>query len=270
VIALVTTLALAAAPRGLTSTFPAEGITHVALSQGAGSVHVRTDAGVGMIEAIGVPLQWDEGCAVDAQQSEEKIRLTVDDPPGLKTCHVDWTIVLPPTVAVTLAQRSGVVKIEGLSARLDVDLGNGDVVLTDVTGPLAATLGMGGLSGNFSGREATVRVGKGGVHLEGLIHPVDIEVGLGNIGLTYGLAPRGEVNATTGAGQVTVLLPPATPVAVLWERVIGPKRIELTEDANAPTRLTLGAGVGNVLVDDLNSERGRKRARVDRSADDLR
>jgi hypothetical protein len=270
VILLTAAVALSAAPRGLSSAFPAEGVTRFALRQGGGSVLVEADPNAGMVEAIGTPTQWEEGCAVDATQQAEHVQVTVVDPPGMRTCRVDWRVVLPPGVQVSIDTGQGGVHLRALEGEVGVRIGTGDLVLEDVTGEIQVKLGTGGVQGNFSGRSGTFEVGKGGVHLDGLLHPVRATVGLGNIGLTYGLAPRGEVTASTGAGAITVLLPPDSPVAVLWGRALGPKRVLLPENEAAPTRLSLSAGVGSVLVDDLTSERGLKRAHVRRREGDLR
>ncbi len=256
--------ALAGTTAGLSRSFPAEGITEISLEQSGGSVQVVTDPGIGLVEALGAPTQWEEGCLVDAQQHEHRIHIEVRHSAGRKSCRVDWRLVVPPDVSLTLRLGGGGAQVTGLSGPLDIELASGDLVLEDVTGDLRARVGTGAVRGNFSGRVAAVEVATGGVHLEGMIHPLDVAVGLGNIGLTWGLAPRGQTRAITGAGSLTLLLPPATPVTLIWERTIGPRKVMLPEDDNASTRFVVGAGIGSVLVDDLASERGRKRARVRR------
>ena len=139
------------------------------------------------------PLDGKDGqCTFIAEQTDQNVRMAVEKKPGPgATCTVHWQPLLPSGADLDVKVGQGMVHINGHSSRLKADLGNGDLTLAGVTGDVGVRIGQGQLTGTAHPKTLVVALGQAGVHLDGLIRPAEVQAGIGNIELSWIVAPPG-------------------------------------------------------------------------------
>jgi hypothetical protein len=129
-----------------------------------------------------------------------------------RTYVVDYDITVPSDLLPTIIQGNGTIRLEGLSANVDVKNGNGDVKLIDVAGSSWVAVGNGEISAWTylpDGGKIVHTIGNGAIYLS--VQPevsawFGAKVGNGTISVTgldlHGMVakPR-EVYGTLGAGS---------------------------------------------------------------------
>ncbi|MFE0625979.1 hypothetical protein ACFW3D_03325 [Streptomyces sp. NPDC058864] len=127
-------------------------------------------------------------------------------------CRVDYTVTVPAATPVT------------------VRLGNGDVDVEGVTGPVDLTTRNGGVRGAALGaREATLKSENGTVEA------------------AFAAAPR-DVDAGTGNGAVTVVVPAGRSYDVRAAAAVGMREVSVPADPSSPHRITATTRTGVVTV----------------------
>ncbi len=169
--------------RSLNASYPASGIRQVAIKAGAGDITIV--ASLNPTVAVDVSLTPRRGgifaSLVQAEQEVDKatlesttsdhvLTLTVTPTGKDRRFEEDWTVHMPPDLAVALKLGVGNVTIQGLGGGMDLDVGVGD---TTVTAPA------------------------GDVHLK---------LGVGDADLTAPAAMYGPVKASGGIGDATILV----------------------------------------------------------------
>lgn len=246
---LAASTASAAPPsRGFQEQFPAEAIARFDLEIPAGDIHIRAERVVGLVTVDATPVTWPEGCTVDIGQDADRAWTRMTQNTLLRSCRLDVAVTVGMDTVLLVRVGQGNVRITNLGGALTADLGAGDVLLEDVSGPVDVEMGSGQLEGSFSGPRLHAQVGSGGVHLAGLRAPVSVEIGLGNIDLTYSEAPAGRIDARVGTGSIKILLPPDTDVRTELSLGLGSKRVHLPETSEAITEIHATTAVGRILV----------------------
>jgi DUF4097 and DUF4098 domain-containing protein YvlB len=125
-------------------------------------------------------------------------------------CSVDYTVVAPASVALDLDSGNGRILVRGTDAPIALHSGNGHVVLTDVAGPVRASAGNGWLEGRDL-RSTDVEASTGNGHLDldfaVPVHRVRAHTGNGWAEVHVPDLPGAyRVDATTGNGSRTVAI----------------------------------------------------------------
>ncbi len=144
------------ASRTLEEELPVEGARTVVLDAAVGDVTVRGVEGDTIRVTVelrprkgrffGSRREGDEQVArteLEVKRSGAKLRLSLDWPSGDPLFEADWSIELPPSLAVNVDLGVGDVLVEGLAGDLDVDSGVGDVTVAAADGDVAVDLGVG-------------------------------------------------------------------------------------------------------------------------------
>ncbi len=236
------------------ASFPAEAIETFTFQQSAGAVLFKVDPNIGMIEINGEPDSWDEqGCGIDMGQDGDKawLKLLTEHASVIRSCKANWDVTIPPGVNLKIEFDNGDATFEGpYNGDMKVVLGAGDLTFERATGALDITMGGGQLTGAYTGTDIAIKGSSGGIHLTEMVTPVAIEIGLGNIELSYAKAPIGELELRTGTGAITVRLPAFTPVQTEL-RGVGPKKVKVPKGSTAKTRIKATVGVGKILIEPL-------------------
>ena len=250
----ITLLAATAIAGPFDRRFPAEAVETFTFEMSAGAVLFKVDPNIGMVEIHGKPDNWDEqGCGIDMglDDGHAWLKLHTEHASVIRACKANWDITLPPHVDLSIDFNNGDASLDGpFTGDMKVVLGAGDLTFVSASGALDVTLGGGQLEGAYTGTALTIRGSQGGVHLTEMVAPVDIEIGLGNIDLSYAMAPIGELVLRTGTGGITVRMPAFTPVQTEL-RGVGPKKVKLPKGSNAKTIIKASTGVGKILIEPL-------------------
>lgn len=162
---------------------------------------------------------------IQMQEQDGGIAIKTEKPFSLSNASVDLEIVAPADARLDLRLGAGKVEIEGLNNGIVVDNGAGNVTIADATGSIQADSGAGSLD------------------LRGVAGPVRLQTGAGSI--DYQGAPEGECRFESGAGSITLLLPPDLGAELDLETGIGDIDIEFVVDGQVTGRKVSGTiGVG--------------------------
>lgn len=151
--------------------------------------------------------------------SPGEILLKTDHPKGgpSLTYTVDYSVVVPQNLAVTVLIGNGSVDLDGATGGVAITTGNGTIRTLNVIGNMALVAGNGGISGR-----ATLRSGS----------TVRMEAGNGNVQLLIPASTSAIVEAATGTGVITVA------------------GLSLSEKTQSQNTLSgrLGDGAGNIVL----------------------
>jgi hypothetical protein len=209
----------AAAQRVLTDIVPVDGIDAVRLTNGVGDV-VITAAEVpeitvdvtliprrgGLFSSYRKAEQEVESARLSRNVANRRLELEVECDGGEPHFEAQWVVVVPARVALELAAGVGDVTIRGAAAGVEIELGVGD---------------------------ATVEVSDG---------PVKLELGVGDATVRGPVTRFGEVTASGGVGDATVV---AAGQQVTGEGMVGR---ETTWRGDGPHSIELEIGVGDARV----------------------
>ncbi|GAA0929062.1 DUF4097 family beta strand repeat-containing protein [Nonomuraea longicatena] len=143
------------------------------------------------------------------QVNGEWLRLDYECPHG--TCSVSYRVEVPKGTQVKPETGSGDITLRGLTGRIEVTAGSGEVE--------ASGLGAG---------ETTA------------------ETGSGNMEFKYGAVP-GDVDLRTGSGNISVTVPDAS-YDITTDTGSGDTRVDVAQDPAAPSKIAVETGSGNIRV----------------------
>ncbi|GAA1243838.1 DUF4097 family beta strand repeat-containing protein [Prauserella halophila] len=215
------------------------GVGRIELDKGPGNVTIRA----GDVEAATVTetktYRWGGG---DPAFEHRDDVLTLPDC-GM-WCTTSYEIVVPRGVAVSGEIGSGDLEISGAES-LDVEVGSGDARVSDVEGDARLDAGSGESELTSIGGAVTVDVGSGGIIGRGLDGPVRAETGSGGIDLA--LARPASVTASTGSGDISVMVPRGG-YRLEGDSGSGSREIGVDTSPDAQHTLSLDTGSGDVTV----------------------
>jgi hypothetical protein len=224
-------------------------VTEVVIGEGSGDVVVRTSARTDT--AISRVVRY------RGAQPKTAYRLTggslaVDTDCG-DNCSVSYTIDSPPGVTVRGATRSGDIALTDIAAA-DVRAGSGDITVRNATGAVTARTSSGSIRLSDVKGTVTATAESGDVEALGLGGTTDAQAGSGDVnldfatGATGGAATTVGVKARTTSGDITVAVPADSPFTISAATGSGDENIGVTSVPNAPNRLDLQAGSGDIFV----------------------
>ena len=198
-------------------------------------------------------------------------RLTVQTPREmpLRTVPLAVTVTAPTNSTVTARAGSADVTVDGVTARLDVTTGSGelrvqrcegpaevrtgsgDVRLGSVVGALRARTGSGGVDVIALDGAGTVHTGSGDIRIGAVSDDLQARTGSGD--LTVGDATAGHLELTTGSGQLRVGIHTGVLAEIDMSSGSGQARSELPfgtppADSSAPLRVRGRTGSGDAVV----------------------
>lgn len=137
-------------------------------------------------------------------------------PVGAIWCNVDFTVVMPADIPLTVDGANGSVTVRGMVAAIDVDSDNGSVSLEDLTGEVRASTDNGRLVGRrLSSTRVVASTDNGRVELSFVDPPdsVDAESDNGRIEIVVPddeVAYRVEMSTSNGSTDTAVRTDPAS------------------------------------------------------------
>ncbi|MEV0197958.1 DUF4097 family beta strand repeat-containing protein [Nonomuraea sp. NPDC050691] len=188
-------------------------VARLQVKSGAGDVAITEYDGSAV--RVTETLQWRESKPKTTHKVEgDTLMLTYtcdDGRSSWRSCHVNYKVEVPKSLAVTVKNGSGDITLRSLTGATEVSTGSGDV---DGTG-LAA-------------KSTIAEAGSGGIELKYVTAPdsVQVDAGSGDIGLRV---PDGSYAVTVKTGS-------------------GDEAISVKDDDASPHKLTLEAGSGDITV----------------------
>ncbi|MEV5988299.1 DUF4097 family beta strand repeat-containing protein [Streptomyces sp. NPDC052051] len=144
-----------------------------------------------------------------------------------KDCGIDYTVKVPAGLPVTGGTSDGGLTLTGTGA-VDVHTSNGQIAVTDATGPVKLRTSNGGVD---------VKGGKGG----------DIDTQTSNGEVTIRTAVPENIKARTSNGSLTVTAPPAK-YRISADTSHGDKNMDFDNDPAGTYRLDLSTTNGDLTV----------------------
>lgn len=202
---------------------PAPGRLYVEVA--SGSVRVDTHAEPTTIVDVEGPRAEEVSVGQDGDQ------VAVVTPRGRfgmleQTVHV--TVRAPEGVQVVVRCGSATTQVGGAFGRLAAKSGSGDITVDGGTGPVLVESGSGSLRIGHVGAELQAKSGSGPVHVSCLTSPAVVRTGTGSLTVEESTADlhwssgcghlrvdearRGAISFRTATGDVSVGVPPGTPV----------------------------------------------------------
>ena len=217
--------------------FAADKVKKIQVENGAGNVLIAGKKGSdARVESK--KIKWDDRCVLDVILVNDKlqVRATVKNQLGQRSsdCQVDLSITIPSETKVDV----------------DVNLGAGGLHIVDVQGELSTILGSGELKvENYVGKKITVQSGNGDVTLDGNFTDGDIQVGKGNIRMTYRNAPAtGSLKLNTGYGDATLFFPKDAKIKTEFQAGMGHVSNELGDTSRATYSVSMQTGKGELAI----------------------
>ncbi|GAA5101548.1 DUF4097 family beta strand repeat-containing protein [Haloechinothrix salitolerans] len=141
-------------------------------------------------------------------------------------CDVSYEVVVPLDTTVDGKVDSGSVDLEGI-AEADLKVNSGDVVLTDVDGPVQLDVDSGSVSGT------------------GLVGSLDADVDSGNVELTFVEPP--DVTADIDSGNIELTVPDV-PYRVTSNVDSGNEEIDVPTDPDSEHLMEFDVDSGNLVI----------------------
>jgi hypothetical protein len=163
-------------------------------------------------------------------------------------CHASVTVRVPPGTPVQVSSGSGDVSASGLSGRVQVAASSGDLSVSDLSGHTDLSTGSGDVDAQGLSGTASLETSSGDIEATGLRSgTVRARTGSGDVDLFFSAAPAG-VDADTGSGDVSVLVPRGGPYNVDAETSSGDRVVNVATDSQAGKVLRARTGSGDVSV----------------------
>ncbi|MBK9181243.1 MAG: DUF4097 family beta strand repeat protein [Acidimicrobiales bacterium] len=228
------------------TTVVTEPIAGVVVETGAGTVTVagseRTDVQVRVRERY-LFVRPDVELSLEGGQLRMRLRC----PRLVPLCSADVLVEGPSALAVEVRGGSDDVAVRGVSGRVDVRTGPGDVEATDIDRSLLVQAGSGDVSVRGLAGDAELSTGSGDLIGSDLTSPsFSGSVGSGQVTLAF-VAPPTDVGVRVGAGDVEVRLP-GGPYAVDATSGNGQVDVRVPTDPAAPASVAVRTGSGDVAV----------------------
>lgn len=198
-----------------TTAFPVDQVAAVDIANDNGSITITA----GDVDEIVVTADVDDGWrTTDVSQAVVDGVLEVrGDCPALGAiwCNVDFTVIMPADVPLTVDGANGSVTVRGMLAAIDVDSDNGSVLLEDLTGDVRASTDNGRLVGRrLSSATVVASTDNGRVELSFVDPPdsVDAETDNGRIEIVVpddDVAYRVDLSSGNGSTDTSVRTDPA-------------------------------------------------------------
>jgi hypothetical protein len=127
---------------------------------------------------------------------------------GRHTPRADFTIEVPPGIALHLGTARGNVEVAGATAAVRTSTGRGEVRVGSGAGPVAASSGSGTVKVHDAHAPVEASTGTGNVAVSTSRGPVTASTGTGNVDVNIAALPDGsEVKLQSGTGNVALSLP---------------------------------------------------------------
>lgn len=235
-------------------TFSAKDVSKILVKNQQGAVDVVAVSG----DTIRVKInktKWADGCHFDSKIMGRGLNLISKSTGGFfgPNCGADIKVEVPKTIRTKIKTGSGNISVLGLQDKVEFATGSGDVKI-EGTGPAAikGETGSGSIYAKSSSGKVEFETGSGDIEITDLAsetEEVEAEVGSGDIRISYREKPvRGKVEASSGSGDITVSVPKATKVRTNLKTGSGEVKQYVAHDDNAPFRVSMRAGSGNVTL----------------------
>lgn len=145
-------------------------------------------------------------------------------------CDVDFTVWVPPGMAVDASSGSGDVTVRNLAADLRLNTGSGDISLDGGRGSLLARTGSGEITGTRLDADSA-----------------DVHTGSGDASLDFARAPH-HVRAKAGSGEVDITVPGHDRYRVSVDTGSGDEDVSVVQDPAATRVIQAETGSGDVTV----------------------
>jgi DUF4097 and DUF4098 domain-containing protein YvlB len=213
--------------------FEAKGLTRVSVENTSGQVSISATDGA-KASVVATKIKFSDQCKMTLNRSDNRLMIKVEKTSGLLSkgeCEVDFQVKVPKAVDLDLITGSGNLTIQGIQGDLVFKLGSGDV------------------SANGRFRNIDGKSGSGRIALKGLIGGGELKTGSGDIDLSFATASlKGEFDLKTGSGNATVQFPKGAKVKTSFEAGSGGLSNELGDHPDAPFKLSMKAGSGNLKI----------------------
>ena len=156
---------------------------------------------------------------------------------------ISYEIVVPAATTVKAKTGSGSVRIDDISAPVDVHTGSGSIRLENIGGPVTSRAGSGSISADGVAGAFEAHTGSGSISLtQAAPGDVDVSTGSGSSSLR-GIA--GSVRASAGSGRITVEGSPDGD----WDLHTGSGGVRLSLPDDASFNLDAESNSGGIEID---------------------
>lgn len=216
----------------LTQEFDIAGLKGLEIDAHSGSVMIQASSDQ-KVKVVATKKDFSEKCRLTMEKKDDEIEINVKKT-GLFSraeCEVDFEIQVPRMVDLDVEMGSGNLTVRGVEGELDFKVGSGQVTADGVF------------------RKVDGKSGSGDLSIRGLSGGGELKAGSGNIDLTFATSNlKGEMDIKTGSGNATVSLPKGTSVNSNLKAGSGTMTNEMKNDPNAPFKVSMKAGSGNLII----------------------
>jgi hypothetical protein len=146
------------------------------------------------------------------------------------TCTTAIDVELPPEVRIIVLSDQGDVSADGIRSGGELTANGGDLMISDVGGSFTLTAAAGSIKGT-----------------DLIAEDVTANATVGAIDLTFSGAPT-TVTASTGEGDITIMLPPSVAYFVNASSDRGTVQVDVPEESASLYMITAHADVGDVGI----------------------
>lgn len=211
-------------------------IKKLVVENGNGNLDISTHSGKDLVVTLEKRDFNAKNCKLILKQSGTELLLKVDrDNDGFFAgdCEVDFQVQVPEASRIDYA----------------LNLGSGNLKLTDLTGELNFDLGAGNVSASgLSVDSMNGKSGAGNVDLKGTVGSGELNLGVGNATVILTGTKTGFLNIKTGTGNAVVNIPKDASVSANVTSGLGNITNQVTNSAEASYKVSVTAGIGNATL----------------------
>jgi hypothetical protein len=178
-------------------------------------------------------------------------QLTLGDPAcGSADCAVDFTVIVPSAVDVTVDTQGGPASVSAISGATgtSVNTDGGAAMIRQVTGPLTVSTGGGPLIMNDVAGPLRADTAGGSLTAQGITAATaTLDTGGGPAQVAFSAAPKAVTMNTDGGPAI--LRVPGGPYALTADSAGGPELIGIATDPSARASLTISSGGGPLQLE---------------------
>ncbi len=181
--------------------------------------------------------KWATHCKLEINQEGDKVKVSVNNQKSnlrftKDECQVDFKIIVPTKLNITVNNGSGNVDINNVRGEFDFAIGSGNLQME-----------------KCEALKIEAKIGSGDLILDGSITKANIKVGSGNLKLIYKELPStGELQIRSGSGDTTVLLPKDSKIKTEFSAGSGKISNDFGNSDKAQYSIIMHAGSGNLKI----------------------
>ncbi|MBF0315564.1 MAG: DUF4097 family beta strand repeat protein [Oligoflexia bacterium] len=214
--------------------FEADKIKKIEVSNGSGKVNIVATKEK-QATVVADKIRTSEKCQIIIDLKGDLLITKTESERG--DCEINFSIIAP-----------------GI-AQVDVEIGSGDLDVSNMQGATAFKTGSGDININNSGKRVSGKTGSGDISINGVLTSGDISTGSGDIKINFPALPeKGELEVRTGSGDAILSFPEGSSIETSLKSGSGGIHNEIGDSDNGKLKISMKSGSGDIKIKNLKKQ----------------